>query len=102
MPVPETPWWYLTLTPLAFGKRGGVLLQYLETVFPVLVIIMVSQAVTGLRGPWAAGKGACALRHSLWGNDVKYLRDMFYLTDRQPFLVNLRLHTMHTTSECCH
>ena len=47
MPVPETPMWYLTPTHLAFGKRGGVLFQYMYTVPPSMAIKMIPQAVPG-------------------------------------------------------
>ena len=47
MPVPGSPWWYLTHTPLSFGEWGGVFLQYLEVVPPVLVVKAVPRAVPG-------------------------------------------------------
>ena len=49
--VPEAPWWYLTPTPLIYGKLGGVLLQDPETVPSFLAVKMVLQAVPGPRGP---------------------------------------------------
>ena len=48
MPVPEAPWWYLTLTPIKFWKRGRVLLQDPETYPPMLAVKMVPHAVPGL------------------------------------------------------
>ena len=47
--VTEALWWYLTLIPLAFGKRGGVLLQDPETAPSVLVFKMVLKVVPGPR-----------------------------------------------------
>ena len=45
MTTTEAPWWYLTPTPLAFGKQGGVLLEDPDTDPPVLMVRMVPQAV---------------------------------------------------------
>ena len=39
MPVTEAPMWYLTPTPLVFGKWGRVLLQDPKAVPPVLAFI---------------------------------------------------------------
>ena len=102
MPVVEALWWYLTRTPLIFGKWGGVILQEPETVPQVLVFKMVPKAVPGPRGPWASGKGAKALQCALWKIDVKYFWKMFRLTDRQPVTLNFRLCTMYSSYMCRH
>ena len=96
MPVPEAPCWYLTPTPFIFGKHYRVLLQDPDTFLPVLAVKMVPQAVPGPRGPWEAGKGAWALRCALRETGVKYLQNMFRLTDRKPIPVNFWLYPMHT------
>ena len=65
MPVPEATCRYLTTTPLTFGKRGGVFLQYTETVTPVLRVKMVPQAVPDPGGTREDKKGAWSLRRAL-------------------------------------
>ena len=91
IPVSKAPWWYLNPAPLAFGKHGGVLLQYMENVTPVLAVKMVPQAVPDTQGPREVGKGVWALRHVLWETDVKYLQNVLRLTDLQPVPVNFRI-----------
>ena len=85
-------------TPLAFGKRGRVLLQNLETVPPVLAVKMIPQSVPGPRGPWASGKGEFVLCHALRETDSKHLWDVFNLTYRQLVPVNLNIRPMHLPS----
>ena len=47
-------------------------------------------------------KGVGELICALWETDVKYLWDVFRLTDRQPVQVNFRLRPMYTLSVCRH
>ena len=98
MPVTKAPWWYLTPTPIVFGKRGGVILQNPDTASPVLEVKMFSQAVSGPPGPWAAGKGEWALRRVLQETDVKYLRNVLRLTEWKPAPANFSLRPMHMPS----
>ena len=94
----EATRWYLIPTPLVFGKRAEVLRKDPESFYPVLVVKMVPQTVPGSQGTQAAKKRAWALRSDLRGTDVKYLRNVFRLTDRQPVPVNFRIRPMHTLS----
>ena len=64
----------------------------------MMAVKVVPQPVPGPQGPWAAGKGSWALRCALQKTDVKYLHNVFLLTDRQPVPVNFRLRPMHTPS----
>ena len=57
MTVTEAPWRNLTPTPLAFGKQGRVLLQYMEAVPPIMVVKVVCQSVPVPQGPGQPGKG---------------------------------------------
>ena len=102
MSVPEAPRWYLTPKPLTFLKQGGVTLQDLETVHPVLVVKLIPQFVPGMQGPQADGKGTLALGHALQKNDVKYLRNFFHLTHQQPVQIDFRLSPMHSISVLHH
>ena len=45
--VTEAPWRNLTITTLAFGERGGVLLQDTEAVTPMLAVKVAPQDVPG-------------------------------------------------------
>ena len=56
---------------------------------------MVPQAVPDQQGSQAAGKGDWAPRIELWETDVKYLRNLFRLTDQKLVPVNFRLCPMH-------
>ena len=98
MLVPEAPWWYLNPTYLAFGKWGGVFLQDTETVPLVLKIKIVREAVPCTQGPQEYRKGAWALRRALLKNDIKYMRNVFCMTDQKPVSFNLRILPMHTLS----
>ena len=95
MPFTKAPRWYLTPTPLTLGKRGGVLLKYPGTFPPVRAVIMVPRAVPGLQGTRASGKGELALGCALRKNSVKYLWDVFRMTNRQPVTINLSLCPVH-------
>ena len=54
--VPKAPWWYLTPTPIVFGKWGGVLLQNPYTVLPVLAVKWFCGSFQVREGPGNPGK----------------------------------------------
>ena len=47
-------------------------------------------------------KGAWPLRHAVGKTDIKYLRNVFYMTGWQPVQVNFWLRTMHKPSVVRH
>ena len=98
MPITDAPRRNLATTLLAFGERGGVLLQEPEAASPVLGFEVVPHAVTGPQGTWVSGKGAGALRFYLHKTNVKDLQDVFRLTDQKPVSVNLWLCPTNTPS----
>ena len=102
MKVHWVPWRNLTSTTLAFGEWGGVYLQYPGILPPMLVEKVVTQAVPGSRELRESGKGAWALRRFLQKTDIKDLRNVFYLTDRQPVPFNFWICTIHMMSVFCH
>ena len=75
-----------------------VFLQNPYPVTPVMVVKMVPKAVIGPQGPRASSKVSWALRRAFRETDVKYLRNVFRLTDRQLVPFNFRLHPTHTPS----
>ena len=102
MPVPEAPWWKLNPTPLVFGEPGAVFLKDTESLSPVLEVKVVTQAVPGQQGPRASGKGAWSISLSLQKNNIKDLRNVSCLTDRQRVPVYLCLHPIYTPYVCRH
>ena len=98
-----SPWFPLSKSKaLSLGKVVQVLLYDPYSDPPVMDSKIISQAVTGVIGPWVTGKLAGAQICCLWESDIIDLYMVLHLTDRQPVPVYVWIRPMNLTSVCCH